>query len=119
MFLFQYLFICLVSCFAEYAISVLDAWTINTGSNSITTSAYDEIEDSTTVRCLHFMASNQTTSHIVIAIGGSGAEVDKWVLPPKGGFAFLPVRLSSGLRISLKAVDATASSGFVVIQCYY
>ncbi len=36
-----------------------------------------------------------------------------------GGFANADVHIAGGTRLSLKAVDATVSSGFVVVDCYF
>ena len=88
----------------------------NTNSSSnITTSAYLQLVASTTSACTAVEVYNQSASSIYFATGGAGAEVDQFIIPP-GGNGLLPITIAASTRISVKAVDATANSGSLIVN---
>ena len=99
----------------------LGSFTLDASSTNILTSTYVEISAASAVtrRCKQLMFSNRTTSHLILALGASGDEVDRYVVPPSGGFANMDVHIPGGSRLSLQAIGSNATSGLVVVQCYF
>ena len=87
-------------------------------STSVTTGAWVELIASTTdeVRALGvFDSSGQV---LELGIGAAGSEVRKFLIFPGGNGRADGVRIASGSRISIKAVDGDASAGFLAINLY-
>ena len=59
----------------------------------------------------HFDSSGQA---MIIATGGAGSEVDQLYVPPGGGD--FPLLIAAGTRLSIKALTATASSGYLLVN---
>lgn len=79
-------------------------------STNVTTSAYVQLLASTadtTNQINIFDSSGQT---LVLAVGGSGSEVDQIYITP-GGNGTMNLGIPSGSRVSVKAVSATANVG--------
>lgn len=89
---------------------------INTASTSITTGAYVQLTASSPIPTSSLVIANTTTSILKFAIGASGSEVD-YAPIPQSSYLVLPLNklLPAGTRISLEAISATASSGYVSI----
>jgi hypothetical protein len=86
-------------------------------STNVTTGAYVQLIASTsTVTSLVeiFDSSGQT---LVLAVGGAGSEVDQFYINP-GGNGQIPFAIPSGSRVSIKAVTATAASGYINLTLY-
>lgn len=90
---------------------------INTGSTSITTGAFVQLSASTPIPSTNLVIANGTSSIIKVATGASSSEVS---LISVGGSSTLSIKLGKALpaatRISLEAVDATASSGYITVS---
>jgi hypothetical protein len=83
-------------------------------STNVTTSAYVQLVASTsaaTKRLQIFDSSGQT---MILAVGGSGSEVDKFYIFPGG--IDINYAIPAGSRISVKAVSGTASVGELSIN---
>ena len=90
---------------------------VNTASTNIPTNSYVELFSSTPIACSKLGISNNTSSTIVVAVGASGSEVEVCAIT-KNTFTVLALQsiIAKGSRISLRAVDAAASSGYVAVS---
>lgn len=90
---------------------------INTASTSITTGAYVQLSSATPIPTSKISIINNTSSIIKLAYGASGSETDLVAVLKTSqvtidlGLNVLP----SGARLSLEALDATASAGFIAV----
>lgn len=90
---------------------------INTAVTNITTGAYVQLSASTPILTGKIVVTNQTSSIIIIAFGAAGSEVGIFAINATSNAVIpLSVILPSTSRISLEAVDATASSGWVTVS---
>lgn len=86
-------------------------------STNVTTSAYVELDsalDGDVSELEIFDSSGQT---LVLAIGAAGSEQDQFYIPP-GGLERQTSLLSSGQRLSIKAVSANATTGELIINMW-
>jgi len=86
-------------------------------STNVTTSAYVELDaalDKDVSAIDIFDSSGQT---LLIATGAAGAEIDLFYIMP-GGLERQDCYLSQGVRLSVKAVSATASTGELTINLW-
>lgn len=82
------------------------------GSN-VTTSAYTTLFNSTPISCSKLQILDTSTKILKLAVGPAGSEVDVCSVAVSG-VVVLPYYVVAGSRISIKAVDATASTGYNV-----
>lgn len=99
----------------------VEKFALNTGVTNVTTAAWVEVISATT-KPLSFMdVFNQTTKILRIAIGGSGSEVELPVyIYPGISSQVIPFdsMIPKGSRISVRALDATANSGYLLLNAY-
>lgn len=77
----------------------------------VTTAAYVEIIASTTAITNRMYIQDTSGSMLILAVGAAGVEVPL-VYVQAGGFGFpIDLTIAAGARVSLKALDSTASSG--------
>ena len=83
----------------------------------MTTSAYVPLVASTPVHVASLLVCDTSGHLIKIAVGAAGYEVDL-ATAPYNSCMILPIGpvLKLGSRISLKAIDATASSGYLTMS---
>jgi hypothetical protein len=86
-------------------------------SVNVTTSAYTQLIASTTNTYQEIEIFDSSGQTLKIAFGGSGSEVDKFLVFP-GGNGRIKRNIPSGTRISIKAVSATASVGEISLNLY-
>lgn len=81
-----------------------------TGVN-VTTAAYVQLVASTAnaINLLHIFDSSG--SFIIIATGAAASEVDRLYIPPGGSGVPFQLNIPAGTRISLKALDVSATTG--------
>lgn len=91
---------------------------LNCASTNVTTSAYVTLVASTSIAFVNILATDTTGKILKLAVGAAAAEVDLFQLPVSSS-ALIPLpSLSSvptGSRLSLKAIDASATTGFSVV----
>lgn len=86
-------------------------------SNNITTSAYLQLIAST-ANAINSMCISDSSGHIIIvATGAAASEIDRIYLPA-GGSGCFNFNVPSATRITLKAIDADATSGYFVLTGY-
>lgn len=83
-------------------------------STSVTTSAYVQLIASTTAEADMVHVFDSSGQAMILAVGGAGSEVDQLYIPPGGGDFNLAIAASS--RVSIKALTATASSGYIILN---
>jgi hypothetical protein len=85
---------------------------------NVTTSAYLEIEASTTDSCssvqFFFYIGSSALGLASLAVGAVGDEVDILLCSQKVGTA-IPSYIQNGSRLSLKAVGSNITSGYIVV----
>ncbi len=86
-------------------------------STNVTTAAYVQLIASTANAVNTMCVSDSSGSIMIIATGGAGVEVNRLYLPG-GGSGCFNVNVAASTRISLKALDATASSGYFLFTGY-
>lgn len=88
-------------------------------STNVTTGAWVEIEDSTTAPCSALEIFNGGGSILKISQGAAGSE-DSAELPyyilPGGSQIVLPIEISKGKRLAVKAVDQNSTFGSLVLN---
>lgn len=84
-------------------------------SVNVTTSAYVQLIASTTADVLRLQIFDSSGQTLLLAVGGSGSEVDQFYIFP-GGNGEVSHAIASGSRISVKAVSATANVGELTIN---
>lgn len=91
---------------------------INTATTNITTSAYVTLGNvPTSFSPSKIIITNNTSSIIKISYGASGSETDLVaILPAFQEIVPLERHLVAGVRIAIEAVDATASTKYVVVS---
>ncbi len=83
----------------------------------VTTAAYTQIVASTAVATKSLQLFDSSGKVLVVAFGAAASEVDQFYIMP-GGNGNVPCEIPAGTRISIKAVDANATSGQLVINFY-
>ena len=93
---------------------------LDTASTNITTSAWVEAIASTGQPASGIEIFNGTGRLLEIAIGAAASEVAmEYYISPGGSPAIIPLfDFAKGVRISLKAVDATADVGLIVYNFF-
>ena len=86
-------------------------------SVNVTTAAYVQLIASTasTSNMLEIFDSSGQT--LVLALGAAASEVDQFYINP-GGNGQVPFLIPAGSRVSIKAITATANSGYINLNLY-
>lgn len=87
-------------------------------TTTVTTAAYTQLVASTANNVTEFEIYSTSNETLVLATGAAAAEVDKFYINPGGNDGRVVLSVASGTRISLKAVTANASSGYININMY-
>lgn len=85
-------------------------------STNVTTSAYVQLTAATTVPSTAVIVSDTSGKILKIAIGASGHEVDKLYIGPSELGVRYPLIVPKGSRISVKAIDASATTGYLLLS---
>jgi hypothetical protein len=86
-------------------------------SVNVTTAAYTQLIASTASAYSAVEIFDSSGQTLKLAIGGSGSEIDQFLIFP-GGNGRIPFTVPSGSRISIRAVSANATSGEIDINFY-
>jgi hypothetical protein len=81
----------------------------------VTTAAYVQIAASTADEIYRFYIFDSSGSAMILATGGAGSEVDKLYIAPGGNTNGYELYVPAGTRLSLKALDTSATVGQVII----
>lgn len=99
--------------FAAKTVSTAPVYTDYT-STSVTTAAYTQLVASTSAAITHLSIFDSSGQAMILATGAAASEVIKLYIPPGGGEFDLAIPIST--RISIKALTATASSGYNLLN---
>ena len=91
---------------------------LNTGSTSVTNSAYVEIEDSTTSAYSAICVTNQGAQPLALAVGAAGSEVLTGIVIPPADAVIVPREGKKSKRLSLISLGGTQSSGYVTLSYF-
>ena len=83
----------------------------------VTTSAYVQVLASTAAASTLVEVFDSSGEALILAVGGAGSEVNQFYIVP-GGNGRIPLAIPSGSRISVKALTADVSSGFLIVNLY-
>jgi hypothetical protein len=86
-------------------------------TTSVTTAAYVQLVASVASSVKEIEIFDSSGESLVLALGASGSESDKVYVFP-GGNGRIPLQMSVGQRLSIKAVSANATSGELLINFY-
>jgi hypothetical protein len=86
-------------------------------STTVTTSAYTQILASTSGAVTLVEIFDSSGQTMLLATGAAGSEVDQIYIFP-GGNGQVPLSIGSGVRVSIKAVSASASVGEIDVNFY-
>lgn len=81
---------------------------------SVTTSAYVQLIASTTSAAKLVSIFDSSGQAMIIAVGAAASEVDQIYVPPGGGD--FPLAIPAGSRVAIKALTATAASGYNLLN---
>ncbi len=85
------------------------------GTN-VTTAAYVQLVAATSANTSRLQIFDSSGSALVVAFGAAASEVDQFYIPPGGAPFTVDVFIPKGTRVSIKAVDANATSGQLLIS---
>lgn len=90
---------------------------LDTSSTSVTSSAYVDLVTAAqmTVPAAAILIHNPGSQPLKLASGAAGAEVDLFVVPINA-VMIVPIELKKSVRLSLKSMGATQSSGIITIS---
>ncbi len=106
------------SLLAAKSLAAVDTTGVNVFSyagTNVTTGAYVTLAASTPHNVSRIQVCDTSTKMLKIATGGAGSEKDLFIIQ-LSGCVVLPVTIPSATRLSIKAIDATASAGYNVIS---
>ncbi len=86
-------------------------------STNVTTSAYVQLIASTANAVNTICISSSNGANIKVATGANASEVDRIYLPG-GGAGCYAINIPASTRVSLKAIDVTASTGYFLLTGY-
>jgi len=91
---------------------------LNSGSTNITAAAFFELQAATAKACSAVCLTNQGAQPILVATGAAGSEVLTGLVIPPADAIIVPIEIAAGVRVSLKSLGATQSSGYVTISYF-
>ena len=86
-------------------------------STNVTTSAYVQLVASTTSVTNMIEIFDSSGQSMIIGVGASGSEVVQLYTLP-GGNGQVPLAIPAGSRVAIKALTASATSGYLTINFY-
>lgn len=87
-------------------------------STNVTTGAWVQLDSALNQNSNHLEIFDSSGSTLKLAIGAASAEVELPFYIVPGGNGMIPVTLSAGQRLAIRAVDANATTGQLVINFY-
>lgn len=84
---------------------------------SVTTAAYVQLVASVVSTVKEIEIFDSSGESLVLALGASGSETNKVYVFP-GGNGRIPMQITAGQRLSIKAISANATSGELLINFY-
>lgn len=97
------------------AVNTTQVNVLSYSSTNVTTSDYVTLFASTPISVSKIQILDSSTKILKVAIGASGDEIDICTCPVSGT-VIIPVFIPQGTRISIKAIDASATTGYNVVS---
>lgn len=91
---------------------------LDTAVTNVTSSAWVQFVAANGVACSAIQIHNTGTSPIKIGYGGAGVEVDGGEIFPIGVSILVPMIIGKNVRISVRSLGATQSSGVLTMACF-
>lgn len=93
--------------------------TNNAASTTIASATYTQLSASLPESCSAVYVANTTQKHIKLAVGDASSEVDIGLVIPAGEQGvYFPLEIRHGVRLSAKALDADATTGWLIINFF-
>lgn len=92
--------------------------TLAYATTNVTTSAYVVLVTSLPISASHVLVCDTSTKLVKIAVGATGSEYDIFTAPISGCATIGPKYLKAGIQLSIKAIDANATTGFNTLSFY-
>lgn len=90
----------------------------NYASVNVTTAAYVELVASTGAAASRLLVFDGSGQVMKIAFGAAASEVDQFYISPGGWDAAVEISVPINTRVSVRAISATASAGYLVIAAF-
>lgn len=84
-------------------------------STNVTTGAYVTLFASTPITTSKLEILDTSGKILKLAVGAAGSEIDLCTVPVSGT-VIVPTYIVAGTRISIKAIDASATTGYSVVS---
>lgn len=97
------------------ALDVLHTIVYDYSDAAVTSATYVQIEDDLPVTAKKLQIFDSSGVPLYLATGASTAEVNKMVIVP-GGNGNIEVALAENVRLTIKAVDDSATAGLLIIN---
>lgn len=91
--------------------------TLDTSSSNVTSGAWVTFSAVNPYACSAIQIHNTGAQPIKMAKGAAAAETELGILFPIGVSILLPVQLPKGVRLSVRSMGATQSSGLLTFSC--
>lgn len=109
----------LIACFLSLPASHLcfagNVSSLSYSSTNVTTSAYVTLVASTPITVSRLQICDTSGKVLKLATGDSGSEADLCTVQVSG-CVIVPVYLIQGIRLSIKAIDASATTGYNTVS---
>lgn len=88
-------------------------------STNVTTAAWFELSASLSKAVVAMHAYDGSTQVLKLGVGAAGSEVELDVfISPDSGKVIMPVEIAKGSRLAIRAVSATANSGYLALSLF-
>lgn len=91
---------------------------LDSASTNITSSAYVQLLATTSGHVAGIDIANGGAQDLVLALGAAGAEVDWMYIKASTTYQRFNVAISKDMRVSVKSLGSTLSSGTIVINLW-
>lgn len=93
---------------------------LDTSSTNVTSGAWVTFAAAASMpyACSAVLIHNSGSQPIKIGIGAAASETELGLVFPIGVSAFVPVRLAKGVRVAVRSMGSTQSSGILTMSCF-
>lgn len=91
---------------------------LDTSTTNVTSAAWVQFIASPTYACSAVLVHNPGSQPIKVGVGAAASEVDMGLVLPIGVPTLVPVVTKKGVRISLRSMGSTQSSGIITWSCF-
>lgn len=98
--------------------AVLTPLVLDTSGTNVTNAAYVTFSAALTNACSAIQIHNTGAQPIKLATGAAASEVDTGVIFPIGVSILVPHLLPKGVRLSVRSMGSTQSTGLLIFSCF-